>query len=39
MTEKKKLIETCTVQNLAQALKLHPYTVRRPCREGNGGLS
>ena len=39
MTEKKKLIETCTVQNLAQALKLHPYTIRRFCRGGNGGLT
>ncbi len=28
MTEKKELIETCTVQNLAQPLKLHPYTIR-----------
>lgn len=30
----KKLIESYTVEELAQALKLHPYTIRRLCREG-----
>ncbi len=30
----KEFIETCTVEEVAQALKLHPYTVRRLCREG-----
>lgn len=34
MSKKKKLIETYTVKDLAEALKLHPYTVRRLCREG-----
>jgi len=28
-----KLIETYTVQEVAKALKLHPYTVRRLSRE------
>lgn len=27
-------IETYTIDELAKALKLHPYTVRRLCREG-----
>ena len=30
----KKLAETYTVEEVAEALKLHPYTVRRLCREG-----
>lgn len=29
----KKVIETFTVDEVARALKLHPYTVRRLCRE------
>ena len=29
----KKLTETYTVEEVAEALKLHPYTVRRLCRE------
>ena len=29
----KKLIESYTVDEVAEALKLHPYTVRRLCRE------
>lgn len=29
----KKYIETYTIDEVAQALKLHPYTVRRLCRE------
>ncbi len=28
------LIETYTVEEVAQALKLHPYTIRRLSREG-----
>jgi len=28
------LIETYTVDEVAQALKLHPYTIRRLSREG-----
>ena len=32
--KKKKFIETYTVQEVAEALKLHPYTIRRLCREG-----
>ncbi len=32
--KRKKFIETYTVQEVAQALKLHPYTIRRLCREG-----
>ena len=28
MLKEKEPIETCTVKNLAQALKLHPYTIR-----------
>ena len=28
-----KIIETYTVDEVAEALKLHPYTVRRLCRE------
>ena len=32
--KKKKFIETYTVEEVAQALKLHPYTIRRLCREG-----
>ena len=27
-------IETYTIDEVANALKLHPYTVRRLCREG-----
>jgi len=30
----KKLAESYTVDELAQAIKLHPYTIRRLCREG-----
>ena len=30
----KKFIETYTAQEVAEALKLHPYTIRRLCREG-----
>lgn len=30
----KKFIESYTVEEVAEALKLHPYTVRRLCREG-----
>jgi len=30
----KKFIETYTVEEVAEALKLHPYTVRRLSREG-----
>ena len=30
----KKFIETDTVEEVAQALKLHPYTIRRLSREG-----
>jgi len=30
----KKFIESYTVEELAEAIKLHPYTVRRLCREG-----
>ena len=30
----KKLTETYTIEEVAEALKLHPYTVRRLCREG-----
>ncbi len=30
----KKLTETYTVEEGAEALKLHPYTIRRLCREG-----
>lgn len=30
----RKLIQTYTVEEIAKALKLHPYTVRRLCREG-----
>ena len=29
----KKFIETFTVDEVAKALKLHPYTIRRLCRE------
>jgi len=29
-----KIIESFTVEEVAAALKLHPYTVRRLCREG-----
>jgi len=29
-----KLIESYTVEEVAEALKIHPYTVRRLCREG-----
>ncbi len=28
-----KFIKTYTVDEVAEALKLHPYTVRRLCRE------
>lgn len=30
----RKLAESYTVDELAQAIKLHPYTIRRLCREG-----
>ena len=30
----KKFFESYTVEEVAEALKLHPYTVRRLCREG-----
>ena len=30
----KKFIETFTVDEVARAVKLHPYTIRRLCREG-----
>ncbi|MEW6409622.1 MAG: helix-turn-helix domain-containing protein [Nitrospirota bacterium] len=30
----KKFIETYTVEEVAEALRLHPYTVRRLSREG-----
>jgi len=29
-----KFIESYTVEEVAEALKIHPYTVRRLCREG-----
>ncbi|MBI4706902.1 MAG: helix-turn-helix domain-containing protein [Candidatus Omnitrophica bacterium] len=29
----KESIEVYTVEELAKALKLHPYTIRRLCRE------
>jgi excisionase family DNA binding protein len=29
-----KSIDAYTVEEIAKALKLHPYTVRRLCREG-----
>jgi excisionase family DNA binding protein len=32
--KKKKRLETYTVEELAKSLKLHPYTLRRLCREG-----
>jgi len=32
--KKKKFLETYTVEEVAEALKLHPYTIRRLCREG-----
>ncbi|MBU4479196.1 MAG: helix-turn-helix domain-containing protein [Candidatus Omnitrophica bacterium] len=28
------MIESHTVDEVAEALKIHPYTVRRLCREG-----
>jgi excisionase family DNA binding protein len=28
-----KIIETYTIDEVAESLKLHPYTVRRLCRE------
>jgi len=30
----KKFIETFTVDEVAKAVKLHPYTIRRLCRDG-----
>ena len=30
----KKFIETFTVDEVAKAVKLHPYTIRRSCRDG-----
>lgn len=30
----KKSIEIYNVEEIAKALRLHPYTVRRLCREG-----
>ncbi len=29
-----KSIESYTVEEVAKSIKLHPYTVRRLCREG-----
>lgn len=29
-----KILESYTIEEVAEALKLHPYTVRRLCREG-----
>ena len=34
MLKEKEPIETCIAKEIAKALKLHPYTVRRLCREG-----
>ena len=31
--KRKKIIEAYTVDEVAEALKLHPYTIRRLCRE------
>lgn len=28
-----KILETYTIDDVAESLKLHPYTVRRLCRE------
>ncbi|MCX5695006.1 MAG: helix-turn-helix domain-containing protein [Candidatus Omnitrophica bacterium] len=28
-----KFIETYTIEEVAESLKLHPYTIRRLCRE------
>lgn len=28
-----KILETYTIDEVAESLKLHPYTVRRLCRE------
>lgn len=30
----KKIVDVYTAEEVAKALKLHPYTVRRLCREG-----
>lgn len=30
----RRILESYTVDEVASALKLHPYTVRRLCREG-----
>lgn len=30
----KKILETYTVEEVAKALKFHPYTIRRLIREG-----
>ena len=30
----RKFIETFTVDEVARAVKLHPYTIRRLCRDG-----
>jgi excisionase family DNA binding protein len=30
----KKLAQTYTIEEVAEALKLHPYTIRRLSREG-----
>ncbi len=29
-----KILETYTVEEVAEALRLHPYSIRRLCREG-----
>jgi len=29
-----KSLESYTVEEIAQSIKLHPYTIRRLCREG-----
>ena len=29
-----KILESYTIEEVAEALRLHPYTVRRLCREG-----
>ncbi len=34
MMKKIAFVNPHTVQEIAQALKLHPYTIRRLCREG-----
>ena len=34
MMKKIAFVNPHTVQEIAQALKLHPYTIRRLCQEG-----